>query len=134
MLVPDVWDEVLADDPTYLATSSYWDQVDSPISTTLYMLVGEAGAAETVRSLEGDTYLDSPWIRLRDPHGELAEAFASSGGLEDGAMSFTDVTRVVVSGLVEGGWDARLVVVPGAGHSLGGAEAQTFVADLVFGD
>lgn len=134
LLVPDIWDQVLLDDPTYLRTSSYWDQTDSPTSTTIYMLVGEVSAPETVRSLEGETYLESHWIRLRDPSGELANAFASSGGLQDGDMSFTDVTRVVTSRLVDGGWDAQLLVVPGAGHSLGGAEAQVFVADLVFGE
>lgn len=131
LLVPSIWDGVLADNPAFLDVSSYWDQVDAPTSTRVLMLVGELTAPETIRSLDNESYLESDWIRLRDPEGTLAEAFAASGTLEDGSMSFTDVTHVVTSLLVEGGWDAELLVVPEAGHSLGSEAAQTFVADLV---
>lgn len=130
LLVPGIWDEVLADDPGYLETSSYWDQTDRPRSTRVLMLVGETSAPDTVRSLAGDAYLESDWIRLRDPAGSLAKSFKASGTLEDGEMSFTDVTTVVTALLVEGGWDAEMRSVPGAGHSIGTEEARTFVAQL----
>ena len=134
LLVPSIWDEILDADPSFLEVSSYWDRVDVPDRTRLVMLAGDITAAETNRSLEGKSYDESEWVRLRDPAGSLREAFSSSGTLEDGSMSFTDVTRVVVELLVEGGWDAELLIVPGVAHSLTGQDALNFVADLVFSD
>ena len=135
MLVPSIWDEVLTDDPSFLKnTSSFWDQVDQPTGTRIIMLAGEITAPETDRSLEGKTYLESDWVRVRDPNGELAESFDSSGTLEDGSMSFTDVTRVVVELLIEGGWDAELMIVPGVAHAVTGQAAQALVASLAVTD
>jgi hypothetical protein len=134
LLVPSIWDEVLAQDPAFLEVSAYWGRVDQPTTSRIIMLAGELTAPETVRSLDGKTYEESEWLRIRDPEGRFAGAFTTSGTLEDGSMSFTDVTHVVVSLLVEGGWDAELLIVPRTGHSIAGETARTFVADLVFGD
>ena len=134
LLVPSIWDEVLADNPTFLEASSYWHQVNQPMPTRILMLVGEITAPETNRSLEGKTYAESEWVRIRDPNATFASAFAASGTLEDGSMSFADVTHVVVNLLAEGGWDAQMLVVPGVAHAITGQPAQVFVADLVFAD
>lgn len=134
LLVPEIWDEVLAGNPAYLETSSYWNQADAPKSTEILMLVGETSAPETVRSLRGKSYHDSEWVRLRDPDGTLADAFAASGTLDDGDMSFADVTLVVTQTLVGGGWNAQLLHVPDASHALNSEAARTFVADLALGD
>ena len=134
LLVPSIWDEVLVDDPGFLQTSSYWEAAAAgPSTTELRMLVGETEAGETTRSLDGP-YEESEWIAIRDPQAKYAGDFAALGVLEDGSMSFADVTRVVVRRLTSVGWDAEFVVVPGAGHSLSSTTAIEFAARLVLTD
>jgi hypothetical protein len=134
LLVPSIWDEVLIHDPGFLSTSSYLGALDDPSETEVRMLVGEHEASDTVRSLGGVAYEESDWIGIRDPEGAWAGDFADLGLLDDGEMSFADVTRVVTTRMVVAGWDAELVIVPGAGHSLSSSNSIDFVAALVLAD
>ena len=133
-MVPDIWDQVIVDDPEWFAAITHWDELSKPTATRIHLLAGELGAANTVRSMEGDSYLESDWVRLRDPEGAFADAWASAGTLADDSMSFTDVTRVVTEVLVDAGWDADFAIVPGVAHSLSTDESKAFVANLVFDD
>jgi hypothetical protein len=58
-------------------------------------------------------------------------AWAANGKLDDDKMSLTDVAGVFTDALLDAGWDAQLVTVPGTGHGLN-SEAESFVVDLVF--
>ena len=104
-MVPDIWDEVIVDDPEWFAAITHWDDVTAPTSR-VHLLAGELGVANTVRSMEGLDYLESDWIRLRDPGGALAGEWTAAGSLDDDSMSFTDVARLVTAMLVDAGWDA----------------------------
>lgn len=134
LLVPSIWDDVLTNDPGFLGTSSYLGALDEPSRTQVRMLFGEYEASDTVRSLGGVSYEESDWIGIRDPEGTYAGDFADLGLLDDGEMSFADVTRVITARMMAAGWDAEIVVVPGAGHSLNSSNAIDFVADLVLAD
>ncbi len=130
--VPDIWDPVLTDDPRYFATIQPWDDLTHLRSTSIYILVGElSDQGGFDRSMQRATYVDSDWVRLRDPEGDLADAWVASGGLDDDRMSLTDVSEVFTAVLLDVGWDAQLVVVPGTGHGLN-EPAMAFVVDLLF--
>lgn len=134
LMVPDIWDQVIIDNPNFMSTVTFWDDLANPSPTSIYVLAGERSAPNTVRSLDGNSYLDSDWIRLRDPDGQLANAFAAAGTLHDDNMSFTDVAQVSTTTLIDAGWNATFLTVPTASHSLDTREAKMFVADLVFTD
>jgi hypothetical protein len=133
-MVPSIWDSVIAEDPDFVDKIVPWDHIAQPTSTRIRIRSGEHVASETNRSLEGVSYLESDWIRQRDPEGVFAEMFAASGLLDDGEMSFVDGMQVVTGLLVDAGWDADFAFVPGVGHSLSTAESLELIADLVFED
>ncbi|MGI9623706.1 MAG: hypothetical protein ACR2PK_12785, partial [Acidimicrobiales bacterium] len=120
------------DDPDYINRIVPWDHLSEPTSTRIRILSGENIALDTVRPLQAASYLESDWIRLRDPEGVWAEAFAESGTLDDGEMSFAEVMQVVTALLVDARWDAEFAFVPGVGHSMSTEASKQLVADLVF--
>lgn len=131
---PDIWDDVIRDDPGFMERMQPWDPIAAGGDTKVFFLSGEREDANTVRSLDGVPYLDSEWVRLRDPDGELTEYFDELGLLDDGLMSFSDTSRVAIEVLKDAGWAAEFAVVPGVGHSLSTPESKEFIADLVFAD
>jgi hypothetical protein len=46
-------------------------------------------------------------------------------------MSLTDVSEVFTDALIDAGWEAELVTIPGTSHGLN-PDAKAFVADLIF--
>ena len=130
-LVGADWDADIAAIPDYFATIHPWDDLANHQPTAIYILVGEWSEIDFYRSMNGETYAESDWTWLRDPEGNLVDAWAGNGKLDDDQMSLTDVASVFTDVLLDAGWDAQLVVVPGTAHGLN-PQAQTFVADLVF--
>lgn len=130
--VPGLWDAVLADDPAYFKTIQPWDDLANPAPTSIHIAVGERTGAAVVRSMDGDSYEESAWVRLRDPGAEFSDAWASAGTLDDDEMSFTDVAQVLTNLLVAAGWNADLVTIPGVGHTLSTDASEEMVADLIF--
>ncbi len=116
--VPQDWDPVLSDDPEYFATIQPWDDLTNLRSTSIYILVGELSEGGFDRSMQGATYEESDWVRMRDPAGDLADAWVANGGLDDDRMSLTDASGVFTAVLLDAGWDVQLVVIPGTGHGL----------------
>ena len=132
LFVPDLWDDTFASDPAYFEAITHWDDLADPVPTRIHMLAGEIEDSGTTRSMEGHSYVDSDWIGLRDPDRLLAEAFATSGLLDDDVMSFKDVMQITVGVLVAAGWNADFGIVPGVGHTLSSGGSRELVADLVF--
>ncbi|MBT8199372.1 MAG: hypothetical protein KJO36_02525 [Acidimicrobiia bacterium] len=132
LYVPDIWDEVLAEDPAWFTAMTHWDDISDPNATNIYMLAGENSASNTVRSLNGQSYSESDWVALRDPDATLAEAWAASGALDDDEMSFTDVSQLATRALVDAGWDAEFMFVPGVSHSLSTTESKALIVKLIF--
>ena len=130
-LVGGDWDADIGSIPDYFATIHPWDDLASPQPTAVYILVGEWSDRDFYRSMNGETYAESDWTRLRDPEGDLVNAWAANGKLDDDRMSLTDVSGVFTDALLDAGWDAQLVTIPGTGHDLN-PEAEAFVVDLIF--
>ncbi len=132
LYVPDIWDEVLTEDPSWFPAMTHWDDISDPKATSIYMLAGANRASNTVRSLNGQSYSESDWISLRDPDARLAEIWATSGALDDGEITFTEVSQLATGVLVDAGWDAEFMLVPGVGHSLSTIESRALIVDLIF--
>lgn len=110
----------------YLKTP--WRHLDGSQSVAIHVVVPEHSGSY-VRSVEPDP--STSWLSYRHSDIDLVADLDARGYLADGEFSLTESNEYAVEILLEAGYDATLVVMPGATHESWGEEGTAVVVETV---
>jgi hypothetical protein len=121
------WDAQLEEDPEAFYSLTPWRHLDgSPDIPITVMVTEHCGMTRGVGSDPGNS-----WLALRHTDIDLAADVQRMGYLDDGDFGLREAGEYFHQKLVDAGYDADLVVVPGATHETWGEEGYEVVVETV---
>lgn len=121
-------DTVLQANPEAIYLATPWRSLDGSQDILIHAMVAEVTGSYT-RSVEPDP--TTSWLSYRHPDVGLVADLGERGYLADGEFSLIESSEYAVEILQEAGYDATLVVMPGASHDVWGSEGKAAVVETV---
>ncbi len=122
------WDTSLRANPEAFYAITPWRLLDGSQDTPIRVVVAEITGTYT-RSVGPDPA--TSWLSYRHIDIDLVSDVGNRGYLADGEFSLRESSEYAVEILREAGYDATLVVMPGASHDVWGTEGTAAVVETV---
>jgi acetyl esterase/lipase len=122
------WDTSLRANPDAFYSITPWRLLDGSQDIPIHVVVAEITGSYT-RSVEPDPA--TSWLSYRHIDIDLVADLDDRGYLADGEFSLMESSEYAIEILHEAGYDATLVVMPGASHDSWGTEGRAAVVETV---
>lgn len=121
------WDSQLSENPEAFYSFTPWRYLDGSQDVRIDVMVTEDQSL--VRSVDPDPA--TSWLSYRHPDIDLPAELEAMGFLDDGDFSLIESGEYAHAMLIDAGYDATLVAMPGARHAYWGAEGRQVVVETV---
>jgi hypothetical protein len=122
------WDTQIQQNPEVFYALTPWRHLDGSQDIPIHVTVAENPGSYT-RSVEPDP--TASWLSYRHSDIDLPADLDARGFLADGEFSLKESSEYAVEILHEEGYQAKLVVMPGATHEIWGTAGTATVVDTV---
>ncbi len=122
------WDTQIQQNPEVFYALTPWRHLDGSQDIPIHVTVAENPGSYT-RSVEPDP--TTSWLSYRHNDIDLPADLDARGFLADGEFSLKESSEYAVEILHEAGYQAKLVVMPGATHEIWGTAGTATVVDTV---
>ena len=122
------WDFPLQANPEAFYSITPWRLLDGSQDIPIHVMVAEITGSYT-RSVEPDPA--TSWLAQRHIDVDVVADLDDRGYLADGELSLKESSEYAVEILREAGYDAILVVMPGASHDSWGVDGRAAVVETV---
>lgn len=121
------WDTQLSENPEAFYSMTPWRHLDGSQDLRIHVMVTEDQAL--VRNVGTDPA--ASWLSYRHIDVDLAAELEAMGLLDDGMFGVVESGEYGYEVLIDAGYDATLITMPGARHSAWGEEGQQLVVETV---
>lgn len=121
------WDSQLSENPEAFYSITPWRHLDGSQDMRIYVMVTED--QRLVRSVDPDPA--TSWLSYRHPDIDLSAELEAMGFLDDGEFGVVESGEYAYEVLIDAGYDATLVSMPGARHEAWGEEGSQVVVETV---
>lgn len=121
------WDSQLSENPEAFYSFTPWRYLDGSQNLRIYVMVTEDQSL--VRSVDPDSA--TSWLSYRHPDIDLPAELKALGFLDDGSFGLIESNEYAYEVLIDAGYDATLVAMPGARHAAWGDEGLQVVVNTV---
>ena len=122
------WDTDLEENPEAFYSITPFRFLDGSQDIPIHVMVTEIVGSYT-RSVEPDPA--ESWLSYRHPDIDLVADLAERGFLDDGKFGLRESGEYAHQILTEAGYDASLILMPGADHVVWGEEGTALVVETV---
>lgn len=122
-------DQHFMEDRDAFYAKSPWRLLDGSQDIPIVIMVAEIGGPPYDRPIGAEP--EQGWLSYRHADIDLLAALEEGGYLDDGAFSLRESGEYAHQVLVDAGYDATLVVIPGASHESWGEPGTAVVVDNV---
>jgi hypothetical protein len=121
------WDSQLSENPEAFYSFTPWRYLDGSQKLRIYVMVTEDQSL--VRSVAPDP--STSWLSYRHSDIDLPAELGAMGFLDDGGFGLVESGEYAYEVLIDAGYDATLVSMPGARHAAWGEEGLRVVVEAV---
>lgn len=121
------WDSQLTENPEAFYSITPWRHLDG--SQNLHIYVMSTEDQTLVRSVEPDPA--TSWLSYRHPDIDLPAQLKAMGFLDDGKFGVVESADYAYQVLIDAGYNATRIVMPGARHEAWGEEGFQVVVETV---
>lgn len=121
------WDSQISENPEAFYSITPWRYLDGSQDLSIHVMITED--QRRVRSVDPDPA--TSWLSYRHPDIDLPAELEAMGFLDDGKFANVESSEYAYEVLIEAGYDATLVVMPGAGHEDWGEQGRQVVVETV---
>jgi hypothetical protein len=123
------WDTAISEDPETFYALTPWRFLDGSQDVLIHVAATENTGPEFVRSVQPDPA--TSWLSYRHADIDLVADLEERGFLADGDFGLKESSEYAYQVVVEAGYDASFVLLPGASHTNWGTEGTAVVVDTV---
>ncbi len=123
------FDQQLSEDPEAFYSATPWRYLDGSHDFPIHVTVTAEPGAPYVRSVGSDPA--TSWLSYRHVDIDLVAELTELGFLDDGGFGLRESDEYLHQVLLDAGYDARLVILPGASHERYGDEGWAVLLDTI---